>query len=98
MSGRGLDTRTAARVVIRKLDAEYARLLAGERVAVEADWKWRIGLLGRHVTVELSDGTTITGRLREMSFDGLELDTGEITPRVLLPETIRHITPVAESV
>jgi BirA family biotin operon repressor/biotin-[acetyl-CoA-carboxylase] ligase len=89
----GLDGCTAARVVIQKLDAEYARLLAGERVAVEADWKWRIGLLGRQVTVEQTDGTAVAGRLREMGFDGLELDTGGFTPRLLLPETVRHITP-----
>ena len=81
----------AAEVVIRKLDAEYDRLLRGERVAVEADWKWRVGLLGRPVAVELTDGATVAGRLREMTFDALELDTvGGV--RVVVPETVRHIT------
>jgi BirA family transcriptional regulator, biotin operon repressor / biotin---[acetyl-CoA-carboxylase] ligase len=83
--------REAAELVIRKLDAEYDRLLRGERVAVEADWKWRVGLLGRPVSVELTDGAIVAGRLREMGFDGLELDTvGGV--RVLVPESVRHIT------
>ena len=80
-------------MVIRQLDAEYGRLLAGERVAVEADWKWRVGLLGRQVIAERTDGTTMTGRLREMGFDGLELDTATGL-QVLVPETVRHVTPV----
>jgi BirA family transcriptional regulator, biotin operon repressor / biotin---[acetyl-CoA-carboxylase] ligase len=92
VSGGSFDVATAANAVIRKLDSEYARLLAGERIAVEADWKWRIGLLGRQVNVELTDGTTMTGRLREMSFDGLELETGDRGCRTIVPETVRHIT------
>lgn len=93
VSGRDTDPRTALEVVVRHLDREYGRLLGGERVAVEADWKWRVGLLGRQVAVELTDGTTVHGRLREMGFDGLELDTGELLPRVLVPETVRHVVP-----
>lgn len=93
IAGGLFDVPTAANAVVRKLDAEYARLLTGERVAVEADWKWRIGLLGRQVAVELTDGSTVTGRLREMSFDGLELETGDRGFRTLIPETVRHIWP-----
>jgi len=94
---RGSPVKHATDVVVRKLDAEYARLLAGERVAVEADWKWRMGLLGRQVTAELTDGTFVSGRLHEMGFDGLELDTGEGW-RVIVPETVRHLRPFSESV
>jgi BirA family transcriptional regulator, biotin operon repressor / biotin---[acetyl-CoA-carboxylase] ligase len=82
----------AAEVVVRKLDAEYDRLLRGERVAVEADWKWRVGLLGRQVAVELTDGSMVCGRLREMTFDRVEVETREAGVRVLVPETVRHIT------
>jgi BirA family biotin operon repressor/biotin-[acetyl-CoA-carboxylase] ligase len=97
-SGRQQVASVAAKVVIQQLDAEYGRLLGGERVAVEADWKWRIGLLGKHVTAELNDGSFVSGRLHEMSFDGLELDTGEGCFRLLVPETVRHLRPFAESV
>jgi BirA family biotin operon repressor/biotin-[acetyl-CoA-carboxylase] ligase len=93
ISGKSFEVEAAAETVVRKLDAEYARLLAGERIAVEADWKWRIGLLGRHVAVERTDGSAISGRLREMSFDGLELDTADGGVRIL-PETVRHLIPV----
>jgi len=98
VSGSAIEPRAAALVVIRCLDREYGRLLGGERVAVEADWKWRIGLLGRHVAAELTDGTTVAGRLLEMGFDGLELDQGEGAFRVLRPESVRHFRPLADSV
>jgi BirA family biotin operon repressor/biotin-[acetyl-CoA-carboxylase] ligase len=91
ISGKAFDPRAAAEAVIRKLDSEYARLLAGERVAVEADWKWRVGLLGRQVEVELLGGGTAAGRLREMSFDGLELDNDHGFVTVVAPESVAHI-------
>jgi BirA family biotin operon repressor/biotin-[acetyl-CoA-carboxylase] ligase len=91
--GLPIDPRAAAGVLVRRLDAEYDRLLAGERTALEADWKWRVGLLGRHVTAELADGSTASGRLREMGFDGLELEHGDGAFRVLTPETVRQLRP-----
>ncbi|MBA4064358.1 MAG: biotin--[acetyl-CoA-carboxylase] ligase [Isosphaera sp.] len=91
-SGAETDPADAAAVVLRKLNAEYERLLGGEQVGVEADWKWRVGLLGRPVVAELADGTAVAGRLREMTFDGLELDAPD-GMRVLVPETVRHLRP-----
>lgn len=93
VSGAALDVRTTADVVIRRLTTEYDRLLAGELVPLEADWKWRVGLLGRAVVAELADGTAVTGRLRELSFDGVELDAGGLVPRVLRPEMVRQLRP-----
>jgi BirA family biotin operon repressor/biotin-[acetyl-CoA-carboxylase] ligase len=92
-AGAPIDPRAAAGVVVRHLDDEYDRLLAGEWTALEADWKWRVGLLGRHVTAELADGTIVSGRLREMGFDGLELEVGDGALRVLRPEAVRHLRP-----
>jgi len=91
MTGRACSLRRAAEAVLLRLDAEYARLLAGEIIALEADWKWRIGMLGKQVSIERMDGTTIAGRLFEMGFDGLELEIPDGLFRVVLPETIRHI-------
>jgi BirA family biotin operon repressor/biotin-[acetyl-CoA-carboxylase] ligase len=90
-TGKVVDAQAAATVVIRTLDAEYARLLAGEQLAVEADWKWRIGLLGRSVIIEHLDGGTTTGRLREMGFDRLEVETTPGVMRAVAPETVAHI-------
>jgi len=86
-----IDPRTAAGVVIRALDREWVRLMNGERVAVEADWKWRVGLLGRHVVIEHANGEESTGRLRDMAFDGLELETQDGYVRVIAPEAIAHV-------
>lgn len=94
VSGGSFEMRTAAEAVIPRLDQEYERLLAGERIAVEADWKWRIGLLERDVTIEFMDGSLIAGRLREMEFDRLELEMEDGTIRAIVPETIRHIVEI----
>ncbi len=93
LSGGLIDARTAAGVLVRKLDLEYARLVAGERVAVEADWKWRIGLLGRQVVIEHLGGGTTLGRLRDMAFDGLEVEDADGVVRVVAPEMVAHIRP-----
>jgi BirA family biotin operon repressor/biotin-[acetyl-CoA-carboxylase] ligase len=98
ITGNPVEPHAAARVLIPRLDQEYGRLLGGERTAVEADWKWRVGLLGRPVTVELSDGRTVTGRLVEMGFEGLAVDGGRGLPRVIPPESVRHVRAAAESV
>jgi BirA family biotin operon repressor/biotin-[acetyl-CoA-carboxylase] ligase len=90
-SGTDIDLRTATGALVTHLDAEYTRLLAGERVAVEADWKWRIGLLGRQVIVELTDGTRVSGRLREMSFDSIELEGPDRSLKRIVPEAIEHV-------
>jgi BirA family biotin operon repressor/biotin-[acetyl-CoA-carboxylase] ligase len=95
ISDKAFDVQNVARVIIRNLDAEYTRLISGERVAVEADWKWRVGLLGHHVGVELTSGAKLTGRLREMSFDALELETGDGEVRLVVPETVRQMHAVA---
>ncbi len=94
-TGAVIDTRTATAAVVRQLDAEYNRLIDGELVPLEADWKWRIGLLGRPVTAVLADNETVTGRLREMTFDGLELEVGESGVRVLRPEVVRQLRPAS---
>lgn len=91
LTGAPIDPLSATELVIRKLDHEYVRLLAGERVAVEADWKWRIGLLGRQVRIDLVGGEAATGRLLDMSFDGLELEDAAGFIRVIAPESVGHI-------
>jgi BirA family transcriptional regulator, biotin operon repressor / biotin---[acetyl-CoA-carboxylase] ligase len=92
--GKEVPLRTAAEAVIGQLDREYARLIGGERVAVESDWKWRMGLLGRQVELEQMDGSRIEGRLHEMGFDGLELEVADGLFRVIVPETVAHLRGV----
>jgi len=91
LSEQPVSLRTAVEVVLGHLDQEYSRLINGERVTIEADWKWRLGLLGRQVVVERYDGSSETGRLHEMGFDGLELEVADGLFRVIVPETVAHL-------
>ncbi len=86
-----VDPRAAAVAVIRRLDEEYDRLLAGELVPLEADWKWRVGLLGRQVVAELADGSAVGGRLRDLTFAGVEVEVGDSAAEVLRPELVRQL-------
>lgn len=91
VSSRIVESQIVWNQVLSDLNREWNRLAHGERVPVEADWKWRIGLLGRPVVVDCQDGSTVKGRLLDMSFDGIEIgrDIGSVD--VLIPETIRHL-------
>lgn len=91
MFGPAVELRDAVEAVVRNLDAEWSRLLAGERTAVEADWKWRVGFLGRDVEVERSDGSRPTGRLRDLGFDGLDLELPDGTVERIPPEAVEHV-------
>jgi hypothetical protein len=90
-SGVRLEVRTVAGIVIHQLDAEYDRLLRGKRSAIEANWIWRMGLVGQEVAVELMDGSTISGRLLELNFDRLELHKGNGVVHAIVPEAVRHV-------
>jgi BirA family biotin operon repressor/biotin-[acetyl-CoA-carboxylase] ligase len=88
--GQQFDSDAIARRLIHQLDEEYERLRTGDLATLEACWKWRMGLLGRQVRVECADADH-QGRLREMTFDALELEQpGGATLR-LRPEMVRHV-------
>jgi BirA family biotin operon repressor/biotin-[acetyl-CoA-carboxylase] ligase len=91
LAGRPFDRDTVLEVVVRKLDAEYDRLVNGQLAMVEAGWRWRLGLLGKAVAAELFDGTPVTGRVRQIGFDGVELEAGDGAFRVLRPEAVRNM-------
>ena len=79
------------RKLLAQLDEEYDRLCQGDWATLEACWKWHTGLLGKQVVVECP-GALHRGRLREQSFDGLELELGDGGTLRLVPETVRHVT------
>ncbi len=92
-AGGWIDPAAALATVVRHLDDEYHRLSAGDLGRLEADWKWRVGLLGRQVVVAAADGGTTVGRLREMSFEGLEIETEGSGFVAIRPEMVRHVRP-----
>jgi len=91
VAGQSIDRDSALEGVIRHLDAGYDRLLNGEQCELEAVWKERIGLIGQPVRIDLADGTSRLGRLRDMGFDGIELQSGEYANEIIPPERIRGI-------
>ena len=86
-----VDPRVALRIVLHRLDAGYAGLIGGDPLTLEIEWRKRIGLEKRSVTAELADGSTATGQLRELEFDGLTVvnSVGEL--RVFPPEVVRRL-------
>lgn len=94
VAGRLIDAHTAAGAVIGHLDREYARLLAGGHAELETEWKGRTNLIGRQVTIEVPGGEASAGRLRDMAFDGLELEDAGGYVRVLAPEAVTRVRAV----
>jgi BirA family biotin operon repressor/biotin-[acetyl-CoA-carboxylase] ligase len=85
-----LDTHAVARTLLGVLDEEYARLCDGDLAALEACWKWHLGLLGKDVRAECFDGE-VCGRLLEVAFDGVVLRTPGGTELCLPPERVTHL-------
>lgn len=92
VAGKRIDRDSALDRVLRQLDAGYDRLLNGERRELETVWKERVGLIGQPVRIDFADGTARLGRLRDMGFDGIELQSGEYANEVIPPERIRGLT------
>ena len=92
VSGTNHDSVTVLKSVIHHLDDGYDRVLSGDLNTLENRWKQRIGLVGHQVRIDLVDGGHRFGRLRDMSFDGLELETGEHAVEAILPELIRGLS------
>ena len=90
VSGLSFTIENVAKELIRQLDEQFHRLLEGDVQTLEALWKWRLGLLGKVVTVE-GDQQLHRGRLLDVTFDGLDLEvnTGEVLR--LMPESVKHL-------
>ncbi len=91
-SGIPLQTADVARRLLEQLDADYDLLLSGDLHTLEACWKWHLGLLGRPVRVECSE-ELVVGRLLEVGFEGVEVQTAEGVLR-LAPERVQHLLPL----
>jgi BirA family biotin operon repressor/biotin-[acetyl-CoA-carboxylase] ligase len=84
------DAHAVARLLLERLDRGWSALLDGDLATLEARWKGHLGLLGRPVVAEGLDGSRAEGRLAEVSFQGLQVETvgGLLT---LAPERVRHL-------
>lgn len=88
-AAKQFDSTEVARILLEELDGAYS-LLDSQIAKLETTWAERIGLLGEMVTAETNDGTRYRGRLRSLSFDGLEVETGRAMVR-LVPEAVRQM-------
>jgi BirA family biotin operon repressor/biotin-[acetyl-CoA-carboxylase] ligase len=87
-----------AGLLIRQLDEDYNWLLQGDLTGLEACWKWRVGLLGRNVVAECgspepSPARAYRGRLRDLAWEGLDLELPNGDRLRLPPESVRHLRP-----
>jgi BirA family biotin operon repressor/biotin-[acetyl-CoA-carboxylase] ligase len=95
-SGRSFDTQMVARVLLEELDRVYGLVLDGELEMLEMRWARQIGLLDRTVVAQTADGTSHCGRLRTLTFAGVELEAAGGVVTRLAPEAVRQLTLVRE--
>jgi BirA family biotin operon repressor/biotin-[acetyl-CoA-carboxylase] ligase len=96
-SGRSFDTQDVARVVLEELDRAYGLILDGELETLEARWVRQVGLLDRSVVAETADGTSHCGRLRMLTFAGIELEAATGAVVRLAPEAVRQLSAVRDA-
>jgi BirA family biotin operon repressor/biotin-[acetyl-CoA-carboxylase] ligase len=85
-----LETEDVARTLLQVLDEEYALLGQGEIATLESCWKWRLGLLGKQVVAECN-GVENRGRLRDLTFEAVELEQAGEPNLILRPEQVQHL-------
>lgn len=90
-TGRSFEWAPMAKLLIGYLDDAYQRFHAGDFDFLENAWKRRIGLLGKHVLVECHD-TVYRGLLRNLVWDGLDLELPDNETIRLMPESVCRLT------
>jgi BirA family transcriptional regulator, biotin operon repressor / biotin---[acetyl-CoA-carboxylase] ligase len=89
-TGQAYDCADMARLLIRELDEQFDRLYQGDVATLEASWKRHLGLVGKQVAAEGAN-EEIRGRLRELTFAGLELERADGTLLHVSPESVRQL-------
>lgn len=92
-TGQIFDVEATARQLICRLDDVYQHLIIGNLATVESRWKDQLGLVGKMVQAE-GYADTWTGKLLDMSFDAVVMDTDAAGPLMLTPEEVRHIIAI----
>jgi BirA family transcriptional regulator, biotin operon repressor / biotin---[acetyl-CoA-carboxylase] ligase len=80
-----------ARSLLARLDAWYDRLLNSGEGELETVWRERVGLVGRRVRLTIHPERERVGMLRELSFDGIVLETADGEVESHRPEVVRRI-------
>ncbi len=87
--GTSVSADQASEAVLSALDMNYHQALI-DTSSVEADWRDRLGLMGRIVVAERHDGSTEVGQLDLIAFDRITIRTtaGMVE---LAPERVRQL-------
>jgi BirA family biotin operon repressor/biotin-[acetyl-CoA-carboxylase] ligase len=91
-TGERRDCAEVARRLLRHLDEQYDALCNGDLATLEASWKGRLGLLGKEVVAECTDGSH-AGRLCELTWDRVDLVRPDGSVKRLRPEAVAHLFP-----
>lgn len=79
----------AARI-LSNLAQSYQDLTVGRTVPLERDWIDALGVLDNAIRLSTTDGRCIDGRIRELSFTSIEVET-EASVLRFEPESVRNI-------
>lgn len=93
VGGKALRSDDVARTLIRRLDKNYCLLQNNGVGAVESAWQDRLGLLGKDVIAEEVNQAHV-GRLVELAFSGLAVETTEGRRVRLMPESVRQLRSI----
>lgn len=81
----------AAKVLLQKLDERYEQVRDGDWHDLETNWIDWMALNDKWVSVERADGSTRSGRVIHLAFDGIVLQSLDRKIERILPERIRQI-------
>ncbi len=90
-SGRSISRDDAAEMLFQKLDKRYEQVRGGNWSNVETNWVDWMALTDKWVALEHADGTTRSGRVINLAFDGIVLESLDGNCERILPERIRQI-------
>lgn len=90
-SGRPISRDDAAEMLFQKLDARYEHVRDSHWHNLETTWVDWVALTDQSVTVEHTDGSTSAGRVANLSFAGIMLESESGQLQQIQPERIRHI-------
>ena len=77
--------------MLEELDRAYGLILDDDLGTLEARWSRLVGLIDREVGAEAADGTTHRGRLRVLTFAGVEVEAEDGVMMRMAPEAVRQL-------
>jgi BirA family transcriptional regulator, biotin operon repressor / biotin---[acetyl-CoA-carboxylase] ligase len=96
-TGREFDADEARSQVCRRFHEIYELTLKTGLTELEERWRWRLGLDGKTVNVELMGGQGFVGRVQQISFQEITIIDAVGSLRVFQPEEVRHLRPLANA-